>query len=263
VAELIVELRHPRAPSAAETEAILERCRRANMAIYVGPTGDAPDRAIVRELGLHFGLRALDHNRGADEDAVTSLTVQADALHRDYIPYTNRPIAWHTDGYYNRPDRQIHGLILHCVQPADQGGENDLLDHEIVYILLRDRNPAYVRALSHPRAMTIPANVVEGEEVRPEQPGPVFSVPPDGHLHMRYTDRKRNIIWRDDPLTLEAVAYLKQILHQDSSWHFRARLQAGWGLISNNVLHTRTGFEDREHQRLLYRGRYYDRIRGT
>jgi hypothetical protein len=33
------------------------------------------------------------------------------------------------------------------------------------------------------------------------------------------------------------------------------------GLICNNVLHTRSGFTDSpEHRRLLYRGRYYDRL---
>ncbi|MCP5430235.1 MAG: taurine catabolism dioxygenase TauD, partial [Chromatiaceae bacterium] len=39
----------------------------------------------------------------------------------------------------------------------------------------------------------------------------------------------------------------------------------GWGLISNNVLHDRSGFEDDPdpaRKRLLYRARYYDRIRG-
>jgi len=80
---------------------------------------------------------------------------------------------------------------------------------------------------------------------------------------MRYTDRKRNIVWRDDPLTKEAVANLKEILHGESPWHFRGRLEAGWGLVSNNVLHTRTGFTDGERPRLLYRARYYDRIAGT
>jgi hypothetical protein len=34
------------------------------------------------------------------------------------------------------------------------------------------------------------------------------------------------------------------------------------GLICNNVLHTRSAFFDStEHRRLLYRGRYYDRLR--
>ena len=111
--------------------------------------------------------------------------------------------------------------------------------------------------------MTIPANLTDGEERRPEQSGPVFSIRPDGRLHMRYTDRKRNIVWRDDPLTREAVTFLRDILYRETRWHFRGKLQPGWGLVSNNVLHTRTGFEDGERPRLLYRARYYDRIAGT
>ncbi|MEA3277457.1 MAG: TauD/TfdA family dioxygenase [Pseudomonadota bacterium] len=261
--DLLVEVRDPRRLTPAEHQAILDRCRRANMAIYCGHTGDDPDKEIVRALGRQFGLIRLDHNMGADEDAITSLRVQSDALHRGYIPYSNRPISWHTDSYYNTPDHQIHGLLLHCVHPAQMGGENELLDQEIAYILLREENTDYIGTLMHPRAMTIPANLVDGEELRPDQSGPVFSLMPDGHLHMRYTDRKRNIVWRDDPLTLEAVAFLKKVLHGKSPWHFQGRLEAGWGLVSNNVLHTRTGFEDGEHPRLLYRGRYYDRIEGT
>ena len=261
--ELVVEIRDPRALTPAEHGAILERCRRANMAIYAGPTGDDPDTHIIRDLGRQFGLERLDHNPGADEDAISALSVQDDAYHRHYIPYTNRPIAWHTDGYYNTTERQVHGLLLHCVHPAAEGGENDLLDHEMLYITLRDRNPEYIRALMHPRAMVIPPNIVDGKETRAESPGPVFSVRPDGRLHMRYTDRSRSIAWRDDPVTTEAVAYLKEQLRTPGPWHFRGKLQAGQGLVSNNVLHTRTGFEDGETKRLLYRARYYDRISGT
>jgi hypothetical protein len=263
LADLIVEIDDPRRLTPAEHAAILERCRRANMALYVGKTGDDPDKEIPIRLGAAFGLTRLDHNRGADDDAITSLRVQTDARHRDYIPYSNRPIAWHTDGYYNSPERRIDALLLHCVHPAADGGANDLLDHEIAYILVRDQSPDYVRALMHPACMTIPASHVDGARVRPDQPGPVFAVRPDGQLHMRYTNRARNIVWRDDPLTREAVAWLKDVLHRDTPWHFRGRLESGWGLISNNVLHTRTGFTDGEVPRLLYRARYYDRIDGT
>jgi hypothetical protein len=261
--QLVVEVRDPCRLTPAEHGAILDLCRRANMAIYAGPTGDDPNTHIIRDLGRQFGLERLDHNPGADEDAITALSVQSDAYHRHYIPYTNRPIAWHTDGYYNTLERQIHGLLLHCVQPAAEGGENDLLDHEMLYIALRDRNPEYIRALMHTQAMTIPPNLVDGEETRPERSGPVFIIRPDGRLHMRYTDRSRSIVWRDNPLTTEAVAFLKEQLHTPGPWHFRGKLQAGQGLVSNNVLHTRTGFEDGEHPRLLYRARYYDRINGT
>lgn len=261
--ELVVEISDPRRLTEAERDAILDRCRRCNMALYAGPTGEDADKDIIHALGLQLGLARLDHNTGADEDAITSLTVQGDAYHREYIPYTNRAIAWHTDGYYNTPERQIRGLILHAVHPAQSGGENDLLDHEILYIQLRDANPDYLRALMHPQAMSIPANVSGGAELRAEQTGPVFSVDPDGHLHMRYTDRTRSIRWRDDPDTQAAVQTLKDLLHQPGPWHFRGRLEAGQGLICNNVPHTRTGFTDGERPRLLYRARYYDRIQAT
>ena len=260
--ELVVEIGNPRALTAAEHQRLLLRCRQSNMAIWAGLSGHDADKEIIRALGRKFGLERLDHNMCADNDAITSLTVQSDALRQGYIPYSNRPIAWHTDGYYNRPDQQIHGLLLHCVQPADKGGENELLDHEIVFLLLRDENPDYIRALMHPEAMTIPANEVEGEELRPARPGPVFAIYPDGHLHMRYTDRSRSILWRDDTLLSEAVARLKEILKTPSPWHFKGKLEAGQGLLCNNVLHTRSGFEDGDHTRLLYRARYFDRISG-
>jgi hypothetical protein len=263
LAQLVVEIADPRELTAAEHRAILDRCRKTNMAIYASRIGNDPAKDSVRRLGLQFGLQRLDDNLGADEDAISSITVQSDALHQGYIPYTNRPIAWHTDGYYNAPDRQIHAMVLHCVSPGASGGSNDLLDHEIAYILLRDQSPEYVRALMHPEAMTIPANLHEPGAERPPRTGPVFSAHPSGHLHMRYTDRSRSIVWHDDPLTQAAVEALKTILHQPSPWHFQGRLEAGQGLIANNVLHTRTTFTDGPEPRLLYRGRYYDRIQGT
>jgi len=258
--ELVVEVKDPRRLSDTEAEALARCIRRANMAIYAGRTGDEEDKDIVRALGRRFGLERLDHNMCADDDAISSLE-QADTEPRTgYIPYTNRPIAWHTDGYYNELDRQIFGLLLHCVRPAAEGGMNQLMDHEIAYIRLRDENPDYIRALQHPEAMCIPPNVVDGKELRGWRCGPVFMTAPDGSLHMRYTHRKRNIRWRDDPLTREAVAFLGTLLTPDDPFVFQGTLQSGQGLICNNVLHTRTGFEENS-RRLLYRGRYFDRIR--
>jgi hypothetical protein len=258
--DLIVEISDPRRLSESERKQLLSLCQKSNMAIWAGLSGHDADKAIIRTLGRKFGLEHLDHNMCADNDAITSLTVQSDALRQGYIPYSNRPIAWHTDGYYNRLDRQIHGLLLHCVYPAAEGGENELLDHEIVYLRLRDENPDYIRALMHPQAMTIPANEVAGEALRPARTGPVFAVYPDGHLHMRYTNRSRSIEWFNDPLLQEAVASLKEILNNPSPWHFKGKLEAGQGLLCNNVLHTRSAFRDGNHPRLLYRARYFDRI---
>lgn len=263
LAALIVEIKDPSALTDAERTAIQDRIRRCNMALYTCRHESDPrtDKQSIRSLGRQLGLERLDHNMGADDEGITELEVKQDDSHRRYIPYTNRAIHWHTDGYYNRPDRQINGLLLHCVHPAASGGENALLDHELAYLHLRDLDPAYITALMQADAMTIPANIVNGEILRPERSGPVFSVTADGRLHMRYTERTRNVVWKDDPAIVQAVQALLGLLHSDSPWIYRGTLEAGQGLICNNVLHDRSGFDNSKQQtRLLYRLRYYDSI---
>ena len=265
LAEIVVEVRDPRAFSAAEKQALLERCARANMAIYASRSGGDPDKEIPRAVGLQFGLRTLDPNFLADDDGITPLAVAAGDAPKpargEFIPYTSRGIRWHTDGYYNAPERSVRAVLLHCVERAESGGENDLLDHEIAYLRLRDENPEHVRALSAPDAMTIPARM-EGERVeRAAQTGPVFSLDADGHLHMRYTARTVSIEWKKDAATQAALAALERILAEPSPFVFTGRLEAGMGLVSNNVLHTRTPFTGSpEHKRLIYRARYYERV---
>jgi hypothetical protein len=263
--DLLVEINDPRTLTDAEHAALLARCRKANMALYAGKTGADPDPEIPLALGRRFGLHYLNKNWLADENGLTSLTVRTDGVRQNYIPYTNRAIHWHTDGYYNTADRQIRALNLHVVQQAASGGENALMDHEIAYLLLRDKNPDYIRALMGPRAMTIPARIDEASTVaRPEEPGPVFSILPSGDLHMRYTIRVNNVMWADDPLSREALAYLHEILHGDSPYIYRGRLESGMGLVSNNVLHDRAAFtDDATHKRHYYRARYFDRLAGT
>lgn len=264
IEQLIVEVKDPRKLSNAEYQAILQRLQKANMAIYLGGTGDDPDPQIPLSLGHRFGARHLNHNWLSDDTGLTSLKVAGDGVRRQYIPYSNRPIKWHTDGYYNRPDEQIHSLILHCVQSAGRGGENALLDHEIAYLLLRDQNPDYIPALMGAEVMTIPPRMDQDKIARREERGPVFSILADGNLHMRYTIRTRHVIWSDDPATQQALQALGEILHADSPYIFRGRLEPGMGLISNNILHDRSGFsDDQQGVRHLYRARYYDRLAET
>jgi hypothetical protein len=112
--------------------------------------------------------------------------------------------------------------------------------------------------------MTIPPNVENGVVIRPTQSGPVFSLnPADGSLHMRYTARTRSIAWRDDALTRAAVAALEALLNSDSPLILQHRMEAGEGVLCNNVLHTRTGFANNAatgEERLVLRARYLDRI---
>ncbi len=264
--KLMVEVNDPRALTEAEAEAVLRICRKTNMAIYTSHLDRVEDKAIPRALGEQLGLRNLDNNMLADDDGITSLQMVPGKSRRGYIPYSNKRLLWHTDGYYNKTESRIRAFVLHCVSPAAQGGENSLLDHEIVYILMRDANPDYVRALMAPDVMVIPANTESGKETRAPSIGPVFSVEASGNLHMRYTARTRSIEWKQDAVTQEAVRFLENILADDSPYMFHHRMDAGQGLVCNNVLHNRTAFTDdadRGMTRLVYRARYYDRIRDT
>ena len=264
-ASLIVDVTDAKALTPVEHEKLLNICRKTNMAIYASRTRNDADRNIPRELAQQFGLEHLDSNLLADEDAISSIAVRPEKSGRGYIPYSNRRLLWHTDGYYNPPARRVRAFVLHCVRPAEEGGENALLDPEMAYLLLRQQNPDHVRALMVPDAMTIPANEESG--IRAAQSGPVFSIDSDdGCLHMRYTARTRSVVWKDDDATRAAVQALEHLLADNSPYVFRHRLSAGQGLIANNVLHSRTAFTDAVDKgatRLIYRARYYDRIAGT
>jgi hypothetical protein len=260
VAELIVEVEDPRQLSAAEHAALLDKVRRANMVIYASRRVEE-DKDIARKIGQQFGLDHLNANWLAGEDGISQIEVKSGEPAKGFIPYTNKPIKWHTDGYYNTPAQQIRGMVLHCVRSAGEGGVNGLMDHEMLYLQLRDLNPEHIRALSAPDAMTIPARTDEDGVARPAQTGPVFSVNDKGELHMRYTARTRSIEWKQDAATLAAVAALEQLLASDTPYIYRATLRPGMGLLCNNVLHDRSGFvDDAAAPRLLYRARYFDRI---
>jgi hypothetical protein len=80
---------------------------------------------------------------------------------------------------------------------------------------------------------------------------------------MRYTARTRSIVWRDDEMTANALTALGKLLEDENPDVFHYRLGAGEGVLSNNVLHSRTAFKQGEteaEKRLLYRARYYARI---
>ncbi|MDO8208009.1 MAG: TauD/TfdA family dioxygenase [Gallionella sp.] len=262
--ELIVEINDPCQLTAAEKEALLLRCRRSNMVIYASNT--RIDEQGLQRLCLQLGLVRLDANWLAGEQGITRITVcNNDGQRQAYIPYTDRAIRWHTDGYYNPPERQIRAMVLHCAQNAGRGGENRVMDHEIAYLMLRDANPDYIRALSAPDAMTIPARDDENGVARAAQTGPVFSVgQANGALHMRYTARTRSIEWKQDDATRAAVAALEQLLASASPHIHQVQLEPGMGLLCNNVLHDRAAFtDDAIRPRLLYRARYLDRLTTT
>jgi len=265
-------------------DSILTECNKNNYCLYsiddYRNFGRNETKQLIRSLAQDCGLSRLDGNICADNDSLTSICRTVHKGQHEYIPYTNKKLSWHTDGYYNLPENTIHSMLLHCYQAAENGGESAFMDHEIAYMFLRDENPKWIEALSQDKVMTIPANILDGKVIRAEQTGPVFSVTPMGRLHMRYSARQRNIVWSKDKATLDAVECLQTLLNSDSNgslctngseYIIRHKLKAGEGIISRNILHCRSAFDDNDHtakekemaaqQRLLFRGRYYDEIR--
>ena len=284
--ELIVEVNDPAQLSDDEYQALWQRLAKTGMAIYATDRGEAEDKDIPRAIAEQFGLNLLDANWLADEDGISSITPQDEGGQKrgenevsveanagaagvkprsgdrsQFIPYTHHRIRWHTDGYYNPPERRIFAMMLHCVREAAEGGENELFDPELAYIYLRDANPAHIRALMAEDAMTIPARTDELGVARPDETGPALLLDA-GQLHLRYTARTKSIAWKQDAATQAAVQALEALLASGPAGVFKLKLRPGMGLICNNVLHTRSGFTDTpERRRLLYRARYHDHIR--
>ncbi len=261
---LMVEIADPYQLSEIEIQAIHRNCDISNMCFYRLAVTSNRDKDAIRAMGKQLGLYTLDGNLCADNDSITSLQTRADGRQQGYIPYTPSQLNWHTDGYYNTAEQMIRGIIMHCVTPAAEGGENQFLDPDLLYIHLRDLNPAYIAALMQTDAMTIPANVEQGAQIRDSQSGPVFSLDnTQQRLHMRYTSRTKSIEWKNDPVITQALVAIREFLQSESDWIIQYRLQAGEGIICNNVLHNRSAYRDDNltgQTRLLYRARYYERV---
>jgi len=284
-----VDIADPARLTAAELAALRARVEAVNFALYrVGGAAAAVDHAALKRLCRQVGLTRLAVNPfsapsgiseicvadGADGDATGAGTVATDNAGATantvvapanpaarYIPYTDRALGWHTDGYYQPPQRRIRAFALHTLRAAPSGGENRLLDHEILYLLLRDRDPALAAALFAADALTIPPGLGAGGGARAAQTGPVFWFAA-GRLQMRLTLRPRHAQWKAS--TRAAAAGIKAILDDpESPFVTTRRLRAGEGILCNNIPHNRAAFTrpPAGHPgRLTLRARFYDCI---
>ena len=263
MAQLMVVIDDPAQLSGKERQALLDNCRRYNLSFYRLRRRHASavsDKQTLLRLTTQLGLHRPLSNPCADADCISH--IKASSRGQQYIPYTNKALGWHTDGYYQQGEDAVLSFAMHCARPAAVGGDNHYVDPAALYALIANENPDYLSALRHPQAFSIPANTRAGDE-RAACSQAVFSFDHDGHLRMRYTQRARNIRWRDDANTRKAVAFINEALDRPSRFRLRHKLKAGEGVIANNVLHKRSAFsEDPRRTRLLYRMRWPMRVGG-
>lgn len=256
IGDLVVELKDMTAISDAEKSKIMERVELANMCVYTAGAAELTMDSLLA-LGRQLGVSDTDKfRRHAQSDELTSSGILNQA-----IPFTTRHVRWHTDATYYGSDKTIQALFLLCKRPAIEGGSNKVLDHEIMYILLREKNPEALAVLMNKDCFNY-RNPVTGE-IDASLGGKVFWTNADGHLCHRFSFRQIDMAWSEGADVAAAREALESFLLNEPEYVIEGRLESGLGLISNNVLHTREKLvdsEDEAKKRLLFRTRFYDRV---
>jgi hypothetical protein len=212
-----------------------------------------------REVRLHakLGLSQPDSGIISGDDNLSLLEDKTGTSFSRFVPYSNRQMNWHTDGYYNAQTEPVRCFTLYCIEQAASGGELTMMNNALLLIALYDENPNWVAALAHPEAVLFPANKDEEGHHRPDRKTAVFSMYDDGQLNTRFTTRTRNIQWRT-PETELAAKTASKLIDNNPQWHTRVRLEKNQGLITANLLHKREAFIDEQTvgRRQILRGRY-------
>ena len=235
----------------SEIDKIKETINRYNSCIYSSKVTLKTNTNLLKFVES-VGMRTYDCNNIESNEISTITPLQNNKI--NYIPYTDKSLNWHTDGYYDR--KSIFSWLLHCVNPATQGGENYLLDHELAlreYVLRNDD----IDNLMAEDALTIPESK---DTSRSEISTYIFSFKnPYKKLHMRFSMRKDNI--GTSPRASTAITKLKEIIENDcAKYSLTYKLQKNEGIITNNILHGREAFKDDKVKRKLLRIRSYERL---
>lgn len=256
VGDLVVELGDMTALTAAEKGKILETVELANMCIYTAGSAELEMKSLLA-LGQQLGVNQTDKStRHAQSDELTDSGILNQA-----IPFSTRHCNWHTDATYYGSDKTIQALFLLCKRPAVEGGSNKVLDHEVLYIHLRDKAPGALEVLMNKDCFNY-RNPATGE-IDMGLGGKVFWTNADGYLCHRFSFRKTDMAWSEEADVVAARKVLESLISGESEHVIEGRLESGMGLVSNNVLHTREKLvdsDDAANKRLLFRARFYDRV---
>ena len=235
----------------SEIAKIKETINKCNSCIYSSKIALKSNTNLLKFVES-VGMRTYDRNNIESNEISTITPLESNKI--NYIPYTDKSLNWHTDGYYDK--KSIFSWLLHCVHPATHGGENYLLDHELAlreYVLRHDD----INNLMSEDALTIPESK---DTSRAEISTYIFSIKNQyKKLHMRFSMRKDNI--GTSPKAGDAVTKLKQTIENDcAKYSLTYKLQKNEGIITNNILHGRKAFKDDKVKRKLLRIRSYERL---
>ena len=253
--ELTVQIANPNKISKPEKSMVISSLCQNNLVFFKIDNSKYRDQSSIKNLALQVGLGNYEFDSKSDLDGLTEISNNnTNTGMTEYIPYTNKELNWHTDGYYNDDQNSINAWLLFCQTQAEDGGLNKFLDHEIAYILFNQKS-SRLNDLMLNNTYNIPKNLMTN---RPEINNPVFKFNIQ-RISFNSSKIKKNIIWNSS--SIEASDILKTIIKDSSKYHIVKRLSEGEGVITNNVIHMRTAFTNSKNKnRLLYRLRSKKRV---
>ena len=239
-------------------QSLVEKVLNTGLVCYQWTSQPGDHAEAVRHLHQQIGLFTNDQGVLQNSENLSLLRDLGGTRQGRFVPYSNKTLNWHTDGYYNSVENELRCFTLHCISAAADGGELRFLHPHRLLVAQYEHAPDTVAALTHPAAITIPANRdTEGHD-RPDRTTPVWFVHDDGRLGLRYTTRLRNISWRDTA-TRDAMMQLSRLIDRLQAQQLSIRLLPGQGVICSNLLHCRAAFVDSPDQRRqVLRGRYLE-----
>ena len=253
--ELTVQITSPNAISKPEKSMVISLLENHNIVFFHIDRVKQTDKSTIKNFASQIGLSNYELDSQSDEDGLTEIKdIKTTEKLSEYVPYTTKELNWHTDGYYTDQKNSVLSWLLFCKTSAESGGINKYLDHEIAYILFNNKSKR-LEDLMLNDTCCIPENSITN---RKEVFNPVFMFK-NKRLHMKFSMRKKNIIWNKN--SLQAIDVLKSIIKDSSQYHITKKLDTGMGVITNNVIHMRTAFTNsRNKNRLLYRLRSKKRV---
>ena len=254
--DLIVEIDNPNSLSKSEKAMMHRIINQHNIVFFQINKGVDDVKSSIKMLASQVGLGNYEIDSKSDSDGLTEIKIH-DNIKTDaeYIPYTDKQLKWHTDGYYNDDDNLILTWLLFCKNQSENGGLNKYMDHEIAYILFNKSFDNIGDLMLH-NAYRIPENKLTG---RKAVDNAIFSFIKN-KLYMKFSMREKNIIWNDK--SKEAANNLKDIVNNSEKYHISHKFSEGQGVITNNIIHMRTSFTNLEKKnRLLYRLRSKKRMK--
>ena len=204
--DLIVKIHDINHATLAEISNIKDIIKRFNCCIYQSRVG-LNAQADLMNFAQSIGMETYDTNN--IHNSPISLIMSLETKNTlNYIPYTNKKLNWHTDGYYD--EKPIFSWLLHCEEPAYSGGENYLLDHELAireYIIKYDN----LESLSSLDAFTIPGNTHAN---RGETKGYICDNDNEyKKFHMKFSMREKNMKLNEQ--SKAAIMRMKKIIKED------------------------------------------------